>query len=475
MKILFLSPLISKEKMWGKYSKEGGFVPPIGILSIASYLEKKKHKVKIVDPLVQKITERELSEILKKEAFELIGMSAFTNTIEDTHKTVRFCKEALPETKIVVGGIHATVLPQQTMEECQDIDYLIVGEGELTMDELLEQLQRKKPTFEKVAGLCFRTKKGEIVINGKREVIADLGSLPMPAYHLLNMSKYVPHPTQYKVLPSFPVIAQRGCPFNCAFCGAHFVHGRRLRSKPVDNLISEIEFLISRYKAKGIHFQDSTFTVDREYVVEFCREVIRKNLHFKWDINTRIDCVDEKLLLLMKRAGLWMINFGLESGNQSSLDLLNKKITLLQVKKTIEMVRRQKIVTFSTWILGLPGEDEKMVKKTIAFAKEVGTELALFFLPVPYPKTELMAICLKDGGIRKDANWEDYSAVDFSRPVYVNPLLGEEKMKKLLKYAFLSYYFSPKILWRNLRSIENFEDVKRYFRGFKALIYGWLV
>lgn len=475
MKVLLLQPLASKEKLWGKYAAEGGFIPPIGLLSIASYLETKGHQVQIIDPLVGGYDERRLKRFFKKNNFDLIGLPAFTNTMADTYYTVNFCKKILPKTKVVVGGVHATILPSQTIEECPKIDFLVIGEGEFTMEELLEHLEFKKPPLKKIKGLSFRTKAGKIILNESRELIKDVNVLPLPAYHLLDMSKYVPHPTQYKVLPSYPVIAQRGCPFNCAFCSAHLVHGRLVRHKSVDNLIKEIELLINKYGASGIHFQDSTFTIKRDFVIDFCQEIIRRNLKFKWDINTRVDCVDDELLALMKKAGLWMINFGLESGNQSSLDLLNKKITLSKIRKAIKMTRKHGIVTFSTWILGIPGENERMVRKTIKFAKEIGTELILFFLPVPYPGTDLINICQKDGGLRQEAKWEDYSSVDFSNPVYVNPLLGKKKMQRLLRHAYLSYYLTPKILWRNLRAIDSREDLVRYWRGFRALIYGWII
>lgn len=474
MKILFLQPLVSAQKLWGKYAVEGGFIPPIGLLSIAGYLESKGNLIKIIDPLANRYDKKILKKILEKEKFDLIGIPAFTNTIVDTYNTVNFCKKTLPTTKLVVGGVHATILPKQTMAECRNIDFLVVGEGELAMEELISYFENGSPRLEKIKGLVYRGKRGKIIQNEKRELISDIGILPIPAYHLLDMSRYVPHPTQYKVLPSYPVIAQRGCPFNCAFCGAHSVHGRMVRSKSVETLINEIELLINKYGARGIHFQDSTFTLNRNYIVDFCKEIIKRKLKFKWDINTRVNCIDEELLGLMKKAGLWMINFGLESGNQSSLNLLNKNITLEQVEKAIKMAKRKKIVTFSTWILGLPGEDEGMVKNTIKFAKKIGTELVLFFLPVPYPGTDLVAICEKYGGLRKNAKWEDYSAVDFSNPVYVNPLLGKEKMQKLLKYAFLSYYLSFNTIWRNLRVIDSLDDIIRYWRGFRALLYGWV-
>lgn len=474
MKILLIQPLASKKKLWGKYSVEGGLIPPIGLLSIAGYLESKGHLVKIIDPLACEYDEKKTSAYLKKEKFELIGISTFTNTVVDTYYSANFCKKILKNVKIVVGGFHATALPLQTMNECKDIDFLIIGEGELTMGELVSFLETGEPKINKIKGLVYRKKNNQLVVNDKRDLIDDINILPFPAYHLLDMSKYIPHPTQYKLLPSFPVIAQRGCPFNCAFCSAHLVHGKKIRKKTVKNLISEISLLINKYKAKGIHFQDSTFTVDRNYIINFCKEVIKQNLEFKWDINTRVDCIDNELLNYMKKAGLWMINFGLESGNQKSLDLLNKKISLKQIEECIKMTRKKGIVTFSTWILGLPGEDEKMVRETIRFAKKISTELALFFLPVPYPGTELVSICRRTGGLREQADWNNYSSVDFDRPVYVNPLLGKNKMQSLLKNAYLSYYFSPKIIWRNIRSIDCWSDFIRYWRGFRALFYGWI-
>lgn len=474
MKILLFQPLISKEKLWGKYSVEGGFIPPIGLLSIASYLESRGYCVRIIDAMTVSKTEKEIENYLKKEKFDLIGIPIFTNTVEDSYYTVNFCKKVLPDVCIAVGGVHATILPIQTMKECPEINFLVIGEGEFTMGELADYLEGGKPRLSKIKGLVYRTKNGKIIKNDSRELIANLDELPLPAYHLLDMFKYVPHPTQYKVLPSFPVIAQRGCPFNCAFCGAHCVHGRKTRIKSVAYLINEIEVLINKYGARGIHFQDSTFTINRKFVEDFCKEILKNGLKFKWDINTRVDCLDEELLSLMKKAGLWMINFGLESGNQSSLDLLNKGINLSQIEKTVKMTRQHRIVTFSTWILCLPGEDEKMVYNTIRFAKKLGTELVLFFLPVPYPGTDLVNICKRDGGLRKNVEWSDYSAVDYSNPVYINPLLGKGKMQSLLRYAFLSYYSSPKILFRNLKSIESWSDVVRYWRGFRAWIYSLL-
>jgi len=475
MKVLLLQPLTSQKKLWGKYSVEGGLIPPIGLLTIASFLESKGHRIRIIDPIVNNYDEKKLENFLKKNHFDLIGVSAFTNTVTDTYHTVNFCKKVSPHTQIIVGGVHATILPIQTMKENANIDFLAIGEGELVMEKLLKHLESGTPALKNIKGLAFRTRGKKIIVTPKKECIKNINSLPLPAYHLLDMSKYIPHPTQYKVLPSFPLVTQRGCPFNCAFCSAHVVHGRTVRYKSVNNLIKEIKLLIDKYGAKGIHFQDSTFTINKKYITDFCKEIIKRNLKFKWDINTRVDCLDEKLLSLMKKAGLWMINFGLESGNQSSLDLLNKGITLSQIKKTIKMVRRHGIVTFSTWILGIPGEDEAMVKKTIKFAKEIGTELALFFLPVPYPGTDLIDICRKDGGLVEDAKWEDYSSVDFSNPVYVNPLIGKEKMLKLLRYAYLSYYLSPKILWRNLKCVKDWHDLTRYWRGFRAWTYGWII
>jgi radical SAM superfamily enzyme YgiQ (UPF0313 family) len=361
-------------------------------------------------------------------------------------------------------------MPEQVLEDCTAVDLVVVGEGEYVFEALIKNLQTGSPGLREIKGLAWRDSSGRIVINERQPLIDNLDELPLPAYHLLDMSKYVPHPTQYKLLPNFPVIVQRGCPFNCAFCNARAVHGRRVRSKSIDRVIEELKLLKNKYKAKGIYFQDSTFTVNKDFIKQLCQRLIEEKLNLVWACNSRVDCVDEDLLALMKKAGCWMVTYGIESGNQKSLDLLNKRTNVAQIENAVGLTHKMGINAFCSYILAIPGETFEDGLNTIRFARKLGAQIGLFFLPTPYPGTELQIICEQDGGTRKDVKWDDYSALSFDNPVYINPKIGKEGMKKLIDIAYRTYYLSPRVILNNILSINSFYDLKRYFLAARAIL-----
>lgn len=468
MKVLLLQPIIPRKILWGKYEKAEGFVPPIGLICIAAYLREAGHEVAVKDTQVEKMTEEDLVNYLRKNNFGAICMAAFTNSIAYVYYTAKICKEALPKTKIILGGVHVTVMPEKTLAECQDIDYLILGEGEYRIENLLKYLGGQIENLKEIDGLAYRKNNG-ILIQEPTSLIEDLDKLPLPAYDLIEMPKYISHPTQYKVLPNYPIVIQRGCPYNCSFCSANIIHGRKVRFKSVDRVIEELELLKEHFGARGVYFQDSTFLVNKIYIRELLNKMIQKKLNLMWACNTRVNTVDEEILQLMKRAGCWMIAYGIESGNQKSLDLMRKGVTVEQNEKAVKMTEAAGIIPFCCYILCLPEENYEDALNTINFALKLKAAMAMFFLPVPYPGTELMEICKKDGGLRKDAKWEDYSAFDDYNPVYINPLIGKEKMQELLRMAYRNYYTNPTVIIKNILSIRSYTDIKKYFAAFRAI------
>jgi len=467
MKILLLQPLVPSNILWGEFEKGEGFVPPIGLICVAAYLREIGHEVEIKDAQLEKMSEEILVGFLKSKNFEVIGIPAFTNSVAFSYITAEICKRVLPNCKIIFGGVHATIMPERTLQECKYVDFVVLGEGEYRMGELIKYIQGERGV-EYIDGIGYR-KDGKIIVVPAFGVIEDLDSLPMPAYDLLDMSKYVPHPTQYKVLPNFPVIVQRGCPYNCAFCGAHSVHGRRARHRSVDNVIEELKLLKNKYNARGIYFQDSTFLIDKKYVIELFNRMIDERLNLVWACNTRVNTVDESILKLMKRAGCWMIVYGIESGNQKSLDLMRKGVTVEQNERAVRLTEKAGITACCSYILCLPGEDYKDAVNTVEFAFKLKSPIAMFYLPVPYPGTDLIKICSEMGGLRLDAKWEDYSSADFSNPVYINPLIGKEKMQEILNKAFRGYYKNPTVIFKNLLLIRSWTDIVKYWRAFRAL------
>lgn len=468
MKLLLLQPLVPSRVLWGKFAKGEGFVPPIGLLNIAAFLREAGYFVMIKDSQVDKMTENDLELYLKENRFDVIGIPTFTNSIAFSYATAKICKKALPNCQVVLGGVHATTLPERTLRECAEVDFIILGEGEYRFESLLRHLKNEIISLDRLDGVAYRSG-NKIVVNEMKDYIADLGKLPLPAYDLLDMLKYIPHPSQYKYLPNYPVVIQRGCPYNCSFCAAHTIHGKIVRFKPVEKVIEELKILKKQYGARGVYFQDSTFLINKKYIAELLNRLIEEKLGLAWACNTRVNTIDKDILKLMKKAGCWMIDFGIESGNQKSLDLMKKGVTVKQNERAVKLTEKNGIIAFCTYILALPGENYEDSLNTIKFSLKLRSTMAMFYLPVPYPGTELINIAREYGGLREDAIWEDYSAVDFSSMVYVNPLIGKEKMLALLKLAYRKYYTNPIVIMKNLLTIRSFSALGKYYRAFMAV------
>jgi anaerobic magnesium-protoporphyrin IX monomethyl ester cyclase len=475
--ILFLLPLWERELQWGKFKRGAGNNNfNYGIASIAGVLKESGFNVEIFDPDLHFFDEEQLEQYLQERDFKLIGIPCYTPTVVEVYHTARICKRALPDCKVIVGGVHPSLYPETTLQDCEAIEYVCIGEGEYLMLELADCLSHPgitKQDVHKIKGLAYR-ENGHVILNENRELIKNLSALPLPEYKLFELEKYRLQPTLYKKLPTYTMVASRGCPYSCSFCHIHAVLGRKARYKGVDKVLQEVEYLIKNYGARGIAFQDGTFTVNMKWIEEFCRALIKEKIKITWMCFTRVDNVDTDLLKLMKEAGCYGISFGVESFNQKSLDLMKKNVTVQQNIDTLNMALELGFYLTATYMICFPGEKEKDVLNTIETAKEMGTHIAHFFFPLPYPKTDLWELCKQDGGLREDLEWKHYSVTYNEDPIYVNPLIGREKQKKLQEYAIRSYYMQPKIIWRNLKTINTFTDIKKYAKAALAISGYWV-
>ena len=431
--ILLLAPPQSDEELFGPYKDLSGYFFPLGLAHIASMLKKHNFNVTILDAVVEQMTHEDFRKYLKGTRFDVVGISCFTNTYQNSLDSAKIVREVLPDTLLTLGGVHITSLPQRSFKECPEADILMIGEAEYTFVDLCYQLEKNDRDFSKIAGILYRDQGDPHTLKATtpRGFAPDLDELPLPAYEELNMAKYIPDDSMSKYLPSYSLFASRGCPYPCTFCGASITMGKKPRYKSIDLFIDEVKLLKSRYGAKGFVLQDSTLLLNQPWVADMCRRLIDEKLDLNWTCNARVDQVDEEILGLMKASGCWQIHYGVESGNPETLELLQKKASLEQARIAIPQTQRAGIQASTSYIVGCPGEDEEKSWNTVRFARSLGAEFAIFFIPVPYPATVFYETCRIDGGIREDAVWKDYSSVNYDNPVYINPLIGRERMRTL--------------------------------------------
>jgi len=431
--------------------------PSLGLAYIAAVLEKAGHTVFYLDCSAEHYTLGETEEVIKKyKDLDFIGLTATTPLINNALSIAGFAKKIFSQVKIVLGGVHPSVMPIDVLNNSQ-VDYVVIDEGEITMRELVNG---KDPS--EILGLYFKKGK-QIIKNLPRPLIQNLDEIPPPAYHLLPMDKYYPAVGSYKRLPAMNIFATRDCPGRCTFCYRTFLGVVRKRS--ARNIIEEIKLLQKNYGIKEISFYDDTFTLFKDVVRDFCRIIKEEKIDITWSCFTRVDYINEELLLIMKQAGCHLILFGVESSDEEILKTIGKRISLEQVEKVVKLSRRIGIETRASFMFGNQGETEDTIKKTIDFAIKLDPDEAQFNIATAYPGTELYNWA-KELGYITTFNWDDYS---MSNVVLSLPGLSPEKLQYYYELAHRKFYFRPRVILRRLFHIRTWDQLKQEIKGGLAL------
>ena len=477
MKVLLINPPLQPTSRYGKrLGRVGGVSEPLGLAYIAEVVRenRKEDVVAILDALAQRMSVREVVDFIISHKFDLIGITMFTTAYGIVAEIIRTVKQINPNIITVVGGYHPSVLPIETMRDVPEIDYTIKSEGEFAFLELLNVLEGRGK-IDEIKGLIFRND-GHIIMNKNREYIGNLDILPLPARDLLPMKYYRPAASYYHKLPAYGLISSRGCPFRCIYCPKILGSSYRIHSS--QRIIDELEMLIRDYKAKEIIFWDSIFAIHRKHGEEICDKIVEAGLnkYITWTVFSRVDCVDEGILDKMYKAGCRRIRYGVESGNQRLLDIINKNITLEQVKKIFSVSRKIGFDVTAYFILGLPTETREESFQTIQFAKGLDTDWVQFTLAVPYPGAPLYKLAKENGDLISE-NWGDYqtwASWAGKDLVYVPKGRTMEELKELQIRSMREFYFRFKVIFRLLRRTKSWASLKKYLFGGYAILLGRL-
>ncbi len=434
-------------------------LPPMGILYIAAELERAGIQCDVIDADIEGLTTKELVDRIAAGEPDLVGFSIMTPQLPGCLEACFWLKQLEPELPIVIGGAHVSSTHTDVFMLSEDFDFAISGEGEVTMLEVCEAMQggTLPDCLKDIKGVIYRDDAGMVITNPPRSFYKELDDFAPIDYGKVDVMKYA-----IPTLPGPPVVGlmiTRGCPFKCTYCDAPTTTGKKIRYHSPDRAVSDIVRLHEEFGVRGFSFRDSTFTAKKKWVVEFCEKLIASGVKIAWRCNTRVDCVTDELLELMKRAGCHTINFGVESGHPDILKRIKKEVDLDQIIRAHEWTNKHGIRTYTTFLVGSPGETDETIQATIDLAKRARPSMAMFFVTIGYPGTEMYTEAVKEGLV--EARWWHHQDWDESKNTAFEKRWGWSADAGALdipgfdaegwqKSATRQFYLRPRFMWDTL-------------------------
>lgn len=467
-KILLINPPLGLHELYKRGSeKTASIIPPLGLAYIAAALERDGHEVEIIDGIASRIS---LEETAKKSLdFDFVGITVLSAFFKRCAELIKAIK-GLVNIPIIAGGAHATALPASLLEE--GADFIVMGEGEETVVELIKALgSKEKGNFDNIKGIAF-LKDGKLAVTPRRPLIKNLDTLPMPARHLLPMDKYKTSEGRTYRNPSHSMVVSRGCPGNCSFCYKG-IFGTDFRCNSPERIFREMSVLKDTYKAEEISFMDDSLTTGRDTVISLCDMLIREKFNLPWSCEGRIDSVDGDMLKIMKRAGCEFIAYGIESGNDEVLKKINKRLNTSMIRSVVDMTKKTGISVRGYFMLGFIGETMENMRQTIRFASSLGLDTASFSLLVPFPGTSDYVRAKDEAGNFDPEFFRKKILPEFNfpdEPVYAPIDTDAKSLINIHRMAYRSFYCRPSFIIRQLCRIKGLQDIRRLYSGFSTLI-----
>jgi len=473
--ILLINPPSPDGGIWirsqhrvGRRSRENMIWPQVSLAQMAAILQD-QYKVMVLDCIGSKIDWPALITLLEKYQPRYYLTQVTAPTLENDMYGTYLAKNRGAVT--MAFGTHVTPIPLEVMRAFSTLDFVLYGEPDLTLRDLLDHLDNKlsqrpldiQVMFDKEAGYQLSIVDGKVDLHGIRGIvwreenqviknaarpfIADLDDLPMPAHELLPLQAYkmpmIKGPFTF-------IVTERGCPAGCTFCIKHVSYQNSVRLRSAEKIVEEL-WLLNKLGIHNIHMYADLFTVSREQVVRMCQLIIEQGLKVRWTCNSRVDYVDAEMLQLMAQAGCWYISWGIESGSQQMLNGMHKGIMLEQTRHALKLARQAGIHNWGYFIIGLPGETEETIRQTIDFAKALPLDIALFHIAAPHPGTPLFFSVVEHGWFRKGMRWEQ---VDMDKETVLDyPDLSADQLMYWQKRAWREWALRPKPAFTYLKML----------------------
>ena len=420
---------------------------PIGLAYLAAVLEENGYDVTVIDCPALEMNLKQLKTKLASINPDVIGITSMTPTIQSALLSANAAKEACPDAMVVLGGPHATFMDEQVLNEEAAVDIVVRGEGEETLLELAKNVSNPK-SLKKIQGITFRNN-GQTVRTPTRPFIKNLDELPRPAYKYFPLEKY-----RLFGRRMLPIMTSRGCPSQCSFCTTARMFGKAFRARNPKNVVDELEWLRDVHRADAFSFYDDTFTLDKKRALKICEEIRNREIGLPWDCQTRVSVVSEEILLKMREANCQQVFFGVESGCQKILDAVHKGTTVKQNEKAIRLAKDAGLFVSISVIIGYPGETKEMLQETIDLIRKAEPDDVYICVATPYPGTELRRV-VEQMGWEMSNDWGQYDTIT---PVFANPNLSAEEVRKL-RTSFYNSFYSPKYVLRHLFKMNFYSRV----------------
>lgn len=440
MKICLIQPYDARRHYYA-------MIPSAGLASLAAVCGRDGHSVRIIDALAHRLSPGRVADMARREHPDVAGVTFFTPDHAAVRETVRELARITPRPVIALGGPHPTFEPEETLRSIPDADVLFLAEAENSFPAFLRELERTANASHaalRTPGTAFREAGKTHIAPAPPPV--DLRSLPRPDWALFEPEKYPTAPNGiFSRHPRVaPVIATRGCRFNCSYCAVGRMLGHTVRTRDPKDIAQEIAELRERGIGE-IHFMDDSFTADRDFVLALCEELMKSNPGLAWACpnGVRLDSLDELVLRAMQRAGCYSFAVGIESGSQHILDSMNKGLNLETVAQKVRLVRRATNIRMTGFfIIGYPGETATDIERTIRLALDLPLHRANFFNFTPFPGSRIYEK-LKNSGELRDL---DYSSLYIHKIAYAPEGMTKQQLEDLQKRAHLRFYLRPRIL-----------------------------